>query len=66
MPRTLLTAVALLCATLVATPAAAQAYRWVDKDGKVHYSQTAPPPAEAREVQKRTAGGSTPEPSRSR
>ncbi len=54
MPRILFAAVALLCAATVA----AQAYRWVDKDGKVHYSQTPPPPTEATNVQKRSAGGS--------
>jgi len=42
-------------------PAAAQAqttlYRWVDKDGKVHYTD-APPPQEAKGVvQKRMGGG---------
>lgn len=59
MRRSLLSVVAFLLAALFAASAAAQAYRWVDKDGKVHYSQTPPPPAEARDVQKRTAGGST-------
>jgi glutaredoxin len=54
MPRFLLAAVMLLFATAVA----AQAYRWVDKDGKVHYTQTPPPPAQATSVQKRSAGGS--------
>ena len=33
--------------------ASGQAYRWVDKDGKVHYTQT-PPPADAKGVQKKT------------
>ena len=55
MPRTLFFAVALLFAASVA----AQAYRWVDKDGKVHYSQTPPSPAQAASVQKKSAGGST-------
>jgi glutaredoxin len=55
MTRLFIAAVALLCAAT----AAAQAYRWVDKNGQVHYSQTPPPAGEAREVQKRTAGGST-------
>lgn len=35
--------VALLCAVLPA--AAADVYRWTDKDGKVHYSDTPPNPA---------------------
>lgn len=55
MPRIFLTAVALLFAASVA----AQAYRWVDKDGKVHYSQTPPSPAQAASVQKKSGGGST-------
>jgi len=45
----------------IAGAQAQQLYRWVDKDGGVHYTQQPPPPAEAREVQKRTltpsAGG---------
>jgi glutaredoxin len=28
----------------------AQAYRWVDKDGRVHYSDTKPPPSATRSV----------------
>jgi glutaredoxin len=33
--------------------ASGQAYRWVDKDGKVHYTQEPPPPG-AKSVQKKT------------
>lgn len=47
------------CAALVATLAAAQSnvYRWVDKDGKVHFTDT-PPPADAKSgSQKRMGGG---------
>jgi glutaredoxin len=33
--------------------ASGQAYRWVDKDGKVHYTQEPPPPG-AKGVQKKT------------
>ncbi|MDP1527383.1 MAG: glutaredoxin family protein [Rhodocyclaceae bacterium] len=40
---------AILCASLVQ---AQTAYRWVDQDGKVHYSDRAPPKT-AREVQER-------------
>jgi glutaredoxin len=54
MPRALFAVVALLLASAVA----AQAYRWVDKDGKVHYSQTPPQPADAVKVQKQSASGS--------
>lgn len=37
---------------LAATAAQAQLYRWIDKDGKVNFTDT-PPPAFARDVQKR-------------
>jgi glutaredoxin len=39
-------------AVLVTASASAQMYRWVDKDGKVYYTDT-PPPAAAKGVQKR-------------
>jgi glutaredoxin len=58
MSRTVSAAFAVLLAALFATSAAAQAYRWVDQDGKVHYSQTPPPPSQAARVEKRSAGGS--------
>jgi len=38
---------ALACASATAV---AQAYRWVDKDGRVHYTDTPPPPEMARNV----------------
>ena len=41
-----------VAAMLVAATAGAQMYRWVDKDGKVQYTDT-PPPASAKSVQKR-------------
>ena len=41
-----------VAAMLVAATAGAQMYRWVDKDGKVHYTD-APPPAASKSVQKR-------------
>ena len=49
---------ALLAALCLATLAAqAQAtYRWVGKDGKVHYSDQPPTPAEMKEVQKKKLG----------
>lgn len=37
-----------LCA--LALPATAQVYRWVDKDGKVHYAQQKPPDVKAEEL----------------
>lgn len=46
---------AALC--LAALAAQAQAtYRWVGKDGKVHYSDQPPPPAEVKEVQQKKLG----------
>lgn len=45
---------ALLCCSLLAAPALADVYRWVDADGKVHYSDTPPPaqqPTERLEVE---------------
>ncbi len=54
---------AIVLAVLAAAPASAQTnvYRWVDKDGKVHFSDT-PPPEEAKSVsQKRMGGGYTEE-----
>jgi len=38
----------LLCA--LAVPATAQVYRWVDKDGKVHYESQKPPDVKADEL----------------
>lgn len=34
------------------------AYRWVGKDGKVHYSDEAPPPAEVRKVEQKKLNAS--------
>ena len=48
-----------VAAMLVAANAAAQMYRWVDKDGKVFYTDT-PPPSAAKSVQKRGAASSGP------
>ena len=44
-------------ATLFAAAAAAQTYRWVDKDGKVNYTNT-PPPAAAKGIQSVTGAAS--------
>ena len=51
-------AAAILSTVLSAMCASAtgQIYRWVDQDGKVHYTQT-PPPPDAREVQRKTFRG---------
>ena len=42
---------------LVCAEASAQTYRWVDKDGRVHYTQT-PPPPDAKHAQKKNLRGS--------
>ena len=52
MKRALLAVTALLAAQL----AAAQQYRWTDENGRVHYTDT-PPPASAKEVQKKRMTG---------
>ncbi|TMH39474.1 MAG: DUF4124 domain-containing protein, partial [Betaproteobacteria bacterium] len=49
--RILLVAAAIL-STLCAD-AFGQAYRWVDQNGRVHYTQT-PPPPNARNVQRKS------------
>ena len=40
---------------LAAAAQAQQMYRWTDKDGRIHYTQT-PPPAEAKNIQKKALG----------
>jgi len=52
MMRALLALTLLLAAQL----AAAQQYRWLDENGRVHYSDT-PPPATAKDVQKKRMKG---------
>lgn len=52
---------AALAAAIALVPAAADAqsvYRWVDKNGKVHYSDQ-PPPEEVKNVQQKRVGGGT-------
>ena len=46
------------CLTLLATAASAQTsvYRWVDREGKVHFSDT-PPPSDAQNASQKTVGG---------
>lgn len=56
--RPLLVAAAVIA--IACASAAAQTYRWVDKDGGVHYTQT-PPPADAKNVQKKNLAGSVAE-----
>src|SRR6185503_1920383 len=51
----------LILALLIAGAAQAQQiYRWTDEKGRVHLTDT-PPPASARNVQKKNAGGNTAE-----
>lgn len=51
--RSLLLTIVVMC---IASVASAQIYRWVDQEGKVHYSQTPPPPG-ARNIQKKAFSG---------
>ena len=57
MKRPLFVAVMLAAALVVAVPAVAQStiYRWVDKDGKVHFSDSLP--AAAKDVTQRRGAG---------
>jgi glutaredoxin len=59
MPRRYRLAALAAAALMLPTLAAAQAsvYRWVDKDGKVHYSDTPPPEPQKSLTQKRVGGG---------
>jgi len=52
--RTLFVAAAIL--STVCADAFGQAYRWVDQEGRVHYTQT-PPPPNARNVQRKSFRG---------
>jgi glutaredoxin len=51
---------ALLFAVALAGAQAQQLYRWVDKDGGVHYTQQ-PPPRDAKDVQRRSAASGAPD-----
>ncbi|HUP97035.1 MAG TPA: glutaredoxin family protein [Usitatibacter sp.] len=48
---------AVLLAASVASPAQQTVYRWVDKDGKVQFSDTPPPPEAGSSTGKRMGGG---------
>src|SRR3990172_1014756 len=52
--------VAVLLAVALTGAQAQQMYRWVDRDGRVHYTQQ-PPPADAKNVQRRSASVGTAE-----
>jgi len=49
---------ALLLVFAAAAAFAQNAYRWVDKNGKVHYSDEPPPPAETKSVESKRLQGS--------
>ena len=51
--------IAVLLLTAVCAASAQQLYRWTDDTGRVHITDT-PPPASARNVKQKPAGGSTP------
>lgn len=48
----------LLCAAMATAATAAEMYRWVDKDGKVHYTDSPPPPS-AKKVEEKNLGGNS-------
>lgn len=48
----------LVCAGLAGAATAAEMYRWVDKDGKVHYTDSPPPPS-AKKVEEKNLGGAS-------
>ena len=49
-----------LALLLAAGTAAAQMYRWVDKDGKVRYGDTPPPGAKTSSIKAPPSGGAAP------
>lgn len=59
MQPSILTSIATFATALlfIATPSSAQQYRWVDDKGRVQYTDT-PPPASAKDVQKKNLKGS--------
>jgi len=48
----------LLCCALSGLAQAGELFRWVDADGKVHYTDQ-PPPASAKKVEEKKLSGST-------
>lgn len=57
VPMFLVMAVGLVMAgsALAQTGGATKVYKWTDKDGRVHYSQTPPPEGEVKELKVRSA-----------
>lgn len=50
---------AVMALALAAATVAAQVYKWVDKDGKTHYTDTPPPPSATKTDAKKINTGST-------
>jgi len=46
----------LFCMFAVYSAQSASLYRWVDTDGKVHYTEQPPPPSAARKVEEKSIG----------
>ena len=57
MVKTRIALALVACAMAAAASAQSSVYRWVDKDGKVHYSSEPPPGDAANVTQKRMGGG---------
>ena len=62
MPRSFIAGALAFAVAAACADASAQAtlYRWVDKDGKVHFTDT-PPPADATKAEQRRFGDSAPD-----
>ena len=60
MKRTGVALVLAACAVAATASAQSSVYKWVDKDGKVHYSSE-PPPSDAANVSERRMGGGGPD-----
>ena len=54
-----------LALALAASTASAQMYKWVDKDGKVHYGNTPPPGSKTSALKGPTSGAAAPGPASS-
>ncbi len=52
-------AVAAVLAAMAAAHAATNVYRWVDKQGKVHFSDTPPAPADVKDLSEKPMGGAS-------
>lgn len=55
MRRLLVLVLALVAGSALAQGGATKVYKWTDKDGRVHYSQTPPPEGEVKELKVRSA-----------